>query len=164
MIARHKIATIYGLACALAASAQALAQSANPAAPLASLPLPTQPATSVAEITGTIQAAATVSANPGIPNGTAVYYTLSASVPDPSFSNSRSASGNATVSNGIISISANLPYDMLVSSSSDKIVFTLQLTATVLGTPALTFSTSFNSAFAPPANGTTTSLSFSGTI
>lgn len=116
---------------------------------------------------GVLTIKAVLTTNSSLPTGTTVSVSGYASAYDGSFSNSHSVSGQTKVAGGKATIVLRMPYTFLVATTATKVSVNLYASASPAPTatgPRLSYSSSFSSTIALPANNAATTVSFTGAL
>lgn len=154
-----------GASALLILAAPASAQESAVAAPDIQIVHAATAATARLTATGTITIEAVLTVNKDLPAGTTVNFNGNTSVYDAAFTNSHSVTGTAKVAGGKVSITLKIPYSFLVVARTDKVSVNLYAnTFAETSGPTYSFSTSFLSTIALPANGASAVVKYSGSI
>jgi hypothetical protein len=103
--------------------------------------------------------------SPSLPDGTPVSISPAASVIDATFANSAGVSGSATVAKGKANLTLDMPYTWNVASTSETVTVSVNASASAANGGVQYFNSSnFSQTFTLPADGSTTTVSFSGSI
>jgi len=115
-------------------------------------------------VTGTVTIVVSLTVNADIPAGTPVSFSGSASVYDTNYTNSHGIGATGKVAAGKVSITLKIPYEFLVSSTSDKMSVQVSAGTYAGSSPSYSFGTDLTRSVALPANGAATTVRFSGSI
>ena len=114
--------------------------------------------------TGTVKIHIALKASTSLPNGTTLSINCGASLFDPTLDTASSSYvyPSAQVTAGKANVTVSIPYKWIVSDSKNTVYVAVAVSAS--GSGGVYDTSSFTASFALPANGTETTVRFSGTI
>ncbi|MGO9675112.1 MAG: hypothetical protein ACLPSF_13270 [Methylocella sp.] len=114
---------------------------------------------------GTLKITLNLLLNGMISNGTPVTANAIAGTNDPSFQSGSNRSASANAEAGAVSIVLEIPYDWQVSSTTDKVMISIGVSAYAKGNIGeYAFTESFTTTVALPASGAVTPVMIQGTL
>jgi hypothetical protein len=170
-VIRRRVARSVSTVCVLLlASAPLLVRAetalTRPAPTSIGFPLPRKVATQKGiDRTGTFKLTVSLLLNGTISNGTSVTAYATLTTDDATFQSASIRSASANAKSGVVSIVFEVPYDWQVSSTTDKVMMSISVSAApIVGTGTYSFNNTFNKTMALPANGAVTPVHVAGTL
>jgi hypothetical protein len=118
-------------------------------------------------VSGTLEIHVSLVVSAALPSGTMLNISAGVSAMDAIYDNEANLSGTAKVAGGKAALILRIPYTWLVASTSDKVTLNLFVNGNLFQPfpkPSFGDQSNFNKTIALPKNGSTTVVSFSGSI